>query len=52
MPTAVCDGIETRYELLGDGPPLLLFSPGGFNATNGNWTSFGIYARLNRAPAL
>lgn len=47
MPTAVCDGIETRYELLGDGPPLLLFSPGGFNATIENWTSSGIYARLD-----
>jgi pimeloyl-ACP methyl ester carboxylesterase len=47
MPTAVCDGIETRYEVLGDGPPLLLFSPGGFNATVENWSTFGIYARLN-----
>jgi pimeloyl-ACP methyl ester carboxylesterase len=47
MPTAVCDGIPTRYEVLGDGPPLLLFSPGGFNATVENWSSFGIYARLN-----
>ena len=46
MPTAVCDGIETRYELLGEGPPLLLFSPGGFNATVENWSTFGIYARL------
>ncbi len=46
MPAAVCDGIETRYELLGEGPPLLLFSPGGFNATIENWSSFGIYARL------
>jgi pimeloyl-ACP methyl ester carboxylesterase len=43
---AECDGIETRYELVGDGPPLLLFSPGGFNATVENWSSFGIYARL------
>jgi pimeloyl-ACP methyl ester carboxylesterase len=47
MPTAVCDGIETRYEVIGDGPPLLLFSPGGFNATVENWSTFGIYARLN-----
>jgi pimeloyl-ACP methyl ester carboxylesterase len=45
--TAVCDGIETRYEVLGDGPPLLLFSPGGFNATVENWSAFGIYARLD-----
>jgi pimeloyl-ACP methyl ester carboxylesterase len=47
MPTAICDGIETRYEVTGAGPPLLLFSPGGFNATIENWQSFGIYQRLN-----
>lgn len=47
MPAAVCDGIQTRYEVIGEGPPLLMFSPGGFNATVENWTSFGIYRRLN-----
>jgi len=47
MPFADCDGIRTRYEVAGDGPPLLMFSPGGFNATIENWTSFGIYARLD-----
>jgi pimeloyl-ACP methyl ester carboxylesterase len=46
MPTSVCDGIETYYEVIGTGPPLLLFSPGGFNATIDNWRSFGIYQRL------
>ncbi|MGH3739794.1 MAG: alpha/beta fold hydrolase [Micromonosporaceae bacterium] len=46
MPTAVIDGIATRYEVVGDGPPLLMFSPGGFNATSRNWTSFGVYSRL------
>ncbi len=46
MPTAVVDGITTRYEVTGSGPPLLLFSPGGFNATVKNWASFGIYSRL------
>jgi pimeloyl-ACP methyl ester carboxylesterase len=46
MPTAVCAGIKTRYELVGSGPPLLMFSPGGFNATIENWSSFGIYHRL------
>jgi pimeloyl-ACP methyl ester carboxylesterase len=46
MPTADCDGIETYYEVRGAGPPLLLFSPGGFNATIENWSSFGIYERL------
>jgi len=46
MPAAVCDGIVTRYELFGSGPPLLMFSPGGFNATVENWSSFGIYQQL------
>jgi len=46
MPTAVIDGIATHYEVTGDGPPLLMFSPGGFGATLDNWTSFSVYARL------
>jgi len=46
MPTADIDGIATHYEVRGDGPPLLMFSPGGFSATAANWTSFSIYARL------
>ena len=46
MPTAVCDGIATRYEVSGSGPPLLLFSPGGFNGALENWSTFGIYKRL------
>ena len=49
MPTAVVDGITTRYEVAGSGPALLLFSPGGFNATLENWTNFGIYKRLREA---
>jgi pimeloyl-ACP methyl ester carboxylesterase len=47
MATAVCAGITTRYEIFGSGPPLLLLSPGGFNATIENWRTFGVYARLN-----
>lgn len=46
MPFAVVDGIRTRYEVLGDGEPLLMFSPGGFNATIENWRTFSIYTRL------
>jgi len=46
VPVAVCDGIATRYEVTGDGPPLLLFSPGGFNGQLENWRTFGIYQRL------
>lgn len=46
MPTALCDGIATRYEVRGEGPPLLCFSPGGFNAQLENWWTFSIYERL------
>jgi pimeloyl-ACP methyl ester carboxylesterase len=47
MPAAIVDGIKTRYEITGSGDPLLLLSPGGFDATIENWSSFGIYKRLN-----
>jgi pimeloyl-ACP methyl ester carboxylesterase len=47
MPTAVVDGISTRYEVTGDGPPLLLFSPGGFDSSLEAWRTVGIYKRLN-----
>jgi pimeloyl-ACP methyl ester carboxylesterase len=46
VPTANLAGIATRYEVVGSGPPLLMFSPGGFNAVLENWQSFGIYRRL------
>lgn len=45
MPTTKLAGIETRYEIMGEGPPLLMFSPGGFDATVEKWSSLGIYAK-------
>ncbi|MFI4978826.1 MAG: alpha/beta fold hydrolase [Nevskiales bacterium] len=45
MPIVSIDGIQTRYEVLGSGPPLLMFSPGGFNATLETWSTLGAYAR-------
>jgi pimeloyl-ACP methyl ester carboxylesterase len=46
MPHAVIDGIPTRYEVIGSGPPVLMFSPGGFDATIEKWTTQGIYAQI------
>ncbi|GAA1310903.1 hypothetical protein Psi02_54280 [Planotetraspora silvatica] len=46
MPTAVVDGITTRYEVAGSGPPLLMFSPGGFDSSLESWRTVGIYRRL------
>jgi hypothetical protein len=33
MASAIIDGIETRYEVIGSGPPLVMYAPGGFKAT-------------------
>ncbi len=46
MPTAVTDGIETHYETVGDGPPLLMFAPGGFDARIEKWSDLGVYQRI------
>lgn len=46
MASAVLDGIVTRYEVVGSGPPLLMYSPGGFDATVEKWSTLGVYARV------
>lgn len=46
MPTAQIDGLDIRYEVVGSGPPLLMFAPGGFNATMENWRRFSVYERI------
>ncbi|MGH3629797.1 MAG: alpha/beta fold hydrolase [Sciscionella sp.] len=47
MPETTIDGLATRYEVRGSGPALLMFSPGGFNATLQNWRTHGVYRRTN-----
>jgi len=44
--TVVLDGVATRYEVLGDGPPLLMYAPGGFDATVEKWRAQGVYERI------
>jgi pimeloyl-ACP methyl ester carboxylesterase len=46
MPTTVIDGIATTYEVVGSGPPLLMYSPGGFEATMAKWSTQGIYSEI------
>jgi pimeloyl-ACP methyl ester carboxylesterase len=46
MATAIIDGITTRYEIIGSGPPLLMYAPGGFNATIETWRTQGIYPKI------
>jgi pimeloyl-ACP methyl ester carboxylesterase len=45
MPIALIDGISTRYDVIGAGPPLLMFSPGGFDATLDKWSTLGVYGK-------
>lgn len=52
MPIVELDGIRTRYETVGEGPALLMFSPGGFDSSLENWTSFGRYRGLGFVDAL
>jgi pimeloyl-ACP methyl ester carboxylesterase len=50
--TAVVDGIVTRYDVTGSGPPLLMLSPGGFNATIESWETHGLYERTRMLAQL
>lgn len=43
MPTVTIDGIATAYEVVGSGPPLLMCSPGGFDAAAVKWRTLQIY---------
>lgn len=51
MPVVEIDGIPTHYRTVGDGPPLLMFSPGGFDSTLENWIIFGRYRELGFVDA-
>jgi pimeloyl-ACP methyl ester carboxylesterase len=46
MPSVDIDGIATRYEIVGVGPPLLMYAPGGFNAVVEAWSTLGVYAKI------
>ena len=46
MPITEIDGIATRYEVRGDGPALLMYAPGGFDARIEQWTDLGVYKRI------
>jgi pimeloyl-ACP methyl ester carboxylesterase len=52
MATVLIDGIQTRYQVLGQGEPLLMFSPGGFDATLEKWSTLGVYAKTQMMATL
>ncbi|HYM17863.1 MAG TPA: alpha/beta hydrolase [Micropepsaceae bacterium] len=46
MAFATVDEIKTRYEVIGSGPPLLMYAPAGFDATLEKWTTQGVYTKI------
>ncbi|MGB3407510.1 MAG: alpha/beta hydrolase [Jannaschia sp.] len=46
MPVAKIDGIDTHYEVRGQGPALLMYAPGGFDAQISKWWDLGVYKRI------
>ena len=52
MPIIDIDGIATRYEVQGAGPPLLMFAPAGYNASLEKWDTQGVYAKTKMMQTL
>ncbi len=52
MPFVDINGIATRYEVNGSGPPLLMFAPAGYNASLEKWDTQGVYAKTKMMAAL
>jgi pimeloyl-ACP methyl ester carboxylesterase len=46
------DGLEVNYEKRGSGPALLMFAPGGFDATMDKWLSASAWKEINALDAL
>jgi pimeloyl-ACP methyl ester carboxylesterase len=52
MSTATIDGLEVRYQVFGSGAPLLLFAPGGFDATIEKWRAASAWTGIDALDAL
>ena len=47
MATAIIDGITTRYEVIGSGPPLLMYAPARLRRDRSRqWSTQGVYAKI------
>jgi pimeloyl-ACP methyl ester carboxylesterase len=52
MPVQIIGGLETNYEVMGSGTPLLLFAPGGFDATIEKWREASAWKAMDALAAL
>ena len=52
MPTAKINGIDIVYEEHGEGPPLLMLAPGGFDSTIEKWKGIGVWGQMDTFATL
>ena len=52
MPTATIDGLRVNYVVKGEGIPLLMLAPGGFDSTIESWWTRGVWKDLRPLDAL
>lgn len=52
MPTATIDGLKVEYITRGSGPALLMFAPGGFDATMEKWRTGTAWTGMSALDAL
>ncbi len=52
MPVAIIDGLEVYHETHGSGAPILMFAPGGFDATIDKWLVASAWKEINTLEKL
>jgi len=52
MPYATIAGINLNYLVQGNGPPLIMLAPGGFDSTIESWSTRGVWKDLRPLDAL
>jgi pimeloyl-ACP methyl ester carboxylesterase len=52
MAFADIDGIRTQYEMVGEGPPLLMLAPAGFDSSISRWRLNGVWKEMQPLDAL
>lgn len=52
MAFADIDGIRTQYEITGDGPPLLMLAPAGFDSSISRWRLNGVWKDMQPLDTL
>lgn len=52
MAFAEIDGIRTQYEIAGEGPPLLMLAPAGFDSSISRWRLNGVWKEMQPLDTL